>query len=535
MSVGRILEAIEQAAADNPVLLIAILLGVGSLLGSIKIKGIGLGPAAVLFLALAASAANPALALPAIVGNLGLALFAYTVGLSAGPSFFALLRRGSRMIVFTVGVLAAAGAVAALLSGLFGLSRGLAAGIYAGALTNTPALAAANEQVGSDEPVVGYSVTYLWGVLGMLIAATIAAKRRSSAAEKTSLVTRNVRVDRDGLPDLGVLAEQYGGRVVFSRVMHGDTPEHEGVVDLAKESVVPGRGDILTVVGSSADVEQVTEDLGHMSTVSPQLDRRYLDVCRVTVSAPAVSGVRLADLKLERHFGATATRVRRGDVDLLATEDLVLLPGDRVRVVGPRDTLGEVVKFFGDSESGAAAVNATGLGIGMTLGVLLGTLEWPLPAGTQFAFGIAGGCLVVGLILGAIMRTGPLVWALPTGVSATLSQLGLLFFLAFAGSVAGPALLRAFDSDALWKIFVSGFLLTSLVAASLFALARFAARLDGPMLAGVLAGAGTQPAVLAHANTLARSPDVNVGYALVYPAAMIAKVIVAPLVGTLLL
>jgi putative transport protein len=535
MDVGTIWGTIADAAAENPVLLVAILLGIGSLFGEVKIRGIALGPAAVLFTALALSASDPDLILPAIVGTLGLALFAYTVGLAAGPSFFGLLKRGSRVIVYTAIVLVVAGALTAVLSHLAGLDGGLAAGIYAGAITNTPALAAASEQIPGEGPIVGYSLTYLYGVLGMLAAATLAlrAKVESAQEEDAHLITRNVRVERSDLTTVGALIDVYGGRVKFSRIMRGDEPGHEGKLDVATDDVVPVRGDILTVVGDPDTVGHVTVDLGHTSTVALDMDRRRVDFRRLTVSNPKISGIKIADLRLERTYGATATRVRRGDVDLLATDDLPLLIGDRVRVVAPRDKMAEVAAFFGDSETRASHVNAAGLGLGMSIGILFGLLRWPLPGGTTFSLGVAGGALLVGLVLGRTMRTGPIVWSLPTPVSSAIGQLGMLLFLAYAGSTAGPALKNAFGDDEVWFVLGIGVIVTTAVGAAMLILGRMVGKLDGPMAAGTIAGTATQPAVLAQANAVTGSPRVNLGYALVYPAAMIVKVIVAPLVGTL--
>ena len=536
MNVGEFFGWLADAAAKQPVLLLALLLGVGSLAGRIRIRGMGLGPAAVLFTALVFSAADDRLVLPAIVGSLGLALFAYTLGLAAGPSFFASLRSGARAIGATAAVLALAGAAVLAAGEALGLSRGLIAGTYAGALTNTPALAAATEKIGGEDPVVGYSLTYLFGVLGMMVVATVALKSRRSddAPDAPGLVSRNVRVEEDGLPTFADLVDRYGGRIKFSRIMRGDTPTHPGDVDVALPSDAPEPGDIVTVVGPESAVAEAVTALGHPSTVDLPGDRRTLGVRRIVVSRTDVAGSTIGELELERTYGATATRVRRGDIDLLATDDLRLLPGDRVRIVADDTAMLEVAALFGDSDTAAAGVNAVGLGVGLSLGVLLGLLEWPLPGGA-FSLGVAGGSLLMGLMLGRAARTGPITWSLPHGVSATIGQLGMLMFLAYAGSTAGPALVKAFDGDQVWTVIGLGAALNAATGAALWAVGRWFAKLPAPMLAGAVAGGATQPAVLAHANAVSGSAKVNVGYALVYPASMIVKVVVAPLLGTLFL
>jgi putative transport protein len=164
--------------AGNPLLLLSLLLAVGSMVGAIAIGRLSLGPAAVLFLALGLSAYDERLRLPAIIGQLGLALFAYSIGVSAGPSFFSALRTGGRVLGVVVALLVGAAGVTLGIGHLLGLSGPVLSGVFAGSLTNTPALAASVEQLHSEQPVVGYSVTYLGGVLGMLLAAGFAARTR---------------------------------------------------------------------------------------------------------------------------------------------------------------------------------------------------------------------------------------------------------------------------------------------------------------------------------------------------------------------
>ncbi len=163
----------------------------------------------------------------------------------------------------------------------------------------------------------------------MIAAAAIAARRRNGVTADDvapRLEGHNVRVDAADLPTLDELSERHGGRVVFSRIMRGDTPGHPGTVAVATDDMRPQPGDILTVIGDADEVAQITAELGHPSTVALTLDRSALDYRRITVSARAVEGRTLGSLRLERRYGATATRVRRGDIDVLATGDLSSWP-----------------------------------------------------------------------------------------------------------------------------------------------------------------------------------------------------------------
>jgi putative transport protein len=250
------------------------------------------------------------------------------------------------------------------------------------------------------------------------------------------------------------------------------------------------------------------------------------------VSNKAVVGVPLSDLKLERKFGAIGTRVRRGDIDLLATEDLTLQIGDRIRVVAPRSRMKEVAKYFGDSEKGAQSFSLTALALGLVIGVFVGLVQFPVPGGGNFALGMAGGPLLIGLLLGRLRRTGSMLWSLPPAASLTLNHLGMMLFLAYAGSNSGAALAEAIVQPTGWRVFVVGLIVTLSAATFQLVITRGFGGVFGGRLAGIMAGSQTQPAVLAYANQRSNDdPRVNLGYALAYPVAMITKVLIAPLVG----
>jgi len=518
--------------AEHQILLFFVYLAVGSALGALRIRGVLVGPAAVLFAALAISAFDERLALPPIVGQIGLVLFAYCIGVASGPSFFASLRTGGRAVSLVVVTLLVAAGIAVAAGRVAGLTPELIAGAYTGALTNTPALAAATEQLDSAEPTVGYSVTYVVGVLAMLVAAASALKGRTAPKvpavpePEPDLTMASVRVEARGLPDLRALITEYGDRIRFSRV------RHDRQVAIATDDFVPVPGDIVSVIGPEGVVAQIAERMGHVSTLHLELDRKDLDFRRMAVSNREVAGRPLSELDLLGRFGATATRVRRGDVDLLATDDLIIHVGDRIRVTAPKARMGEVSAFFGDSEHEASGLNPIGLAVGIVLGLAVGLIEVPLPGGGVLSLGIAGGALVAGLVLGRLHRTGPILWSIPYPTSNALGQFGMLTFLAYAGSTSGAALVAALRTDVGPRLFVVGVVITLTAALMLRYLGPRVGGLSGPVLAGSIGGAQTQPAVLAYANDRTKADvRVNLGYALVYPVAMIVKVLVAPLLG----
>ncbi len=518
--------------ADNPLLLLFVCLAVGTAVGSVRIRGFALGPAAVLFTALALSAWDPRLALPNIISQLGLALFAYTIGITSGPSFFAALRHGLGPIAAVTGILVAAAGLAVAVGRALDLSNGVIAGVYAGGLTNTPALAAATEQLdGASGPTVGYSVTYVGGVLLMLFAAAFSLRRREVRLAPdenvpSPIVDMTLRVTRDDLPPLGDLAHVAERPVLFSRV------KHEGRVRVPTEHTRLEPGDLVSAIGRPADVDVLAARVGVPAQEHLPFDRRQLDMRRMTLSNRRLSGLTIAELGLGQRFGAVATRVRRGDVDLLATDDLVVQQGDRVRIIAPRTRLPDVARYVGDSERGPGDLNPLGLSIGLALGLLVGLIPLPSPSGGTFEIGFAAGPLIVGLVLGRAARTGPIVWTVPYTAALALQQLGILVFLAAAGSRAGDALVDSLKSPAGLRIALAGLVVTLAAAAALLVLARLF-RLAGPRAAGLIAGAQTQPAVLAFAQDRSQDQRVGLAYALVFPAAMITKILAAQFIALL--
>ncbi|MEI7769620.1 MAG: TrkA C-terminal domain-containing protein [Chloroflexales bacterium] len=538
---------------DNPLLLLFAVSAIGYIIGRIKVGGVSLGIAAVLFVGIAFGALDEKLKLPDIVYLLGLVIFVYMIGLSSGPGFFASLRRkGLRDNMLVVGVIVLCVGVTAAAHSILGLSGPLAAGMFAGSLTNTPALAAILEQIKHAapdqltdqllaEPVVGYSVTYPMGVLGMILTIYIlqrvwkidyAAEARATRDVGTpseKLVNQTIRITQPALAGTTVaeVIAKTGWDVVFGRLLH------DGKVELATSSSRLELNDLVSVVGDAEVVVKTVEALGVTSNDPLEMDRHTLDFRRVFVSNPHVAGKPLRSLALPERFGAIITRVRRGDVDLLPHGNTVLELGDRVRVVTRRENLDAVSTFFGDSYRSLAEIDVVSLGLGMALGLLLGVIPFPLPGGVTFRLGSAGGPLLVALFLGWRERTGPIVWSLPYSANLTLRQFGLILFLAGVGTRSGYSFVNTFAQGGGLAIFIAGILITCTAALSMLFIGYKLLKIPMGILIGMLAGLQTQPAVLGFASEQAGNDLPNVGYATVYPIATISKILAVQVILTL--
>ncbi len=533
--------------SQHPLLLLFVVIAIGYPLGRIRLAGTEIGLAAVLFAGIGVSAFHPALKLPELVYQLGLVLFVYTIGLSCGRGFFASFqRKGLRDNLLVIAMLSLATLMAGGIHHALRMNPSRTAGMFTGALTNTPALVAVLETIERSappdargaalaDPVVGYSVAYPMGVVGMLL--SIAALQRlwkpDYAAEARSLphlaaaserlthtTVRVTRPDATGIA-LRILSQQHGWDVIFGRWQHGST------LTLATADTKLAPGDLVTVVGTREALQQVTAVLGETSESHLELDRSRLDYRRMFVSNRRIVGHPLSDLNLPQSLGAVVTRIRRGDVEMLPHGDTVLQLGDRVRVLTPSNQMARVTSFFGDSYRALSEVDILPFSVGVSLGLLLGLVPLPLPGGIRITLGLAGGPLVVALVLGALDRTGPVVWNLPFSVNLTLRQIGLVLFLAGVGTRSGYAFLATVTQLSGLALFIGGALITSLVALLTLWVAHRVFRIPFGLSSGMLAGLQTNPAVLSFAQSQAGNELPNIGYTTVYPMAMIGKIILA--------
>jgi putative transport protein len=533
------LASIADTLASNPVLLLFVVVAVGYAFGQVHLAGFSFGVAAVLFAGIAIGALDDRFVLPEAVWVLGLALFVYSVGLTSGPGFLAALRgRGVAANGLVVAAIVVSGLVAVGGHWLLGLSHARTAGAFAGGETNTPALAAAIEtlQGGSGfdqlaaQTIVGYSLCYPLGVALPLLAVWLVlrrARRGGHLGTVTPLVVRTVLVERPA-GSLEQLRERHGRSVSFGRL------QHEEHLEAASDTLELQAGDLLSVVGTSAEVDAVERELGRRAPEEIELDRHELDFRRVVVSSREVAGRRIGELELGRRFGAAATRLRRGDLDLVADPDLQLELGDRIRVVAQPSRMREIAAFFGDSYRALGEVDALTFSIGLAAGLALGAVSVPLPGGSDFALGSAGGPLVLGLVLGALGRTGPFVWQLPYSANLTLRQLGLVLFLAGIGLRAGPAFSDALAEPSALLAVATGAAVTGSGMLVLLAVGPRLLRLPTQTVVGSLAGM-SHPAVLAYASEqLEDERELTLGYATVFPLAMITKIVLAQIIVTLL-
>jgi putative transport protein len=498
-----------------------------------------------LFVGIAVGALSPAIALPEIVSTLGLIIFVYTIGIQSGPAFFASFRdQGKRANLLAICVLVFGALLSLGIGHALHWSRGSIAGLFSGALTNTPAVAAARDRLHfegqvaglsadqlrdlTEQPTIAFGLAYPMGVIGVLVAFQLLnrlwkpkfapAVEDAHAIRSQDFVVRNPGIVGQRLGDILELHREAG--FVISRV------RQQGKIHLANSDITLDEGDTLVIVGDDTALERARHLFGEPTEEQIELDRSELDFRRIYVSSSEVVGRRIGDLDLER-LHAGVTRVRRGDIDVVPTPDTILEYGDRVRVLTRRENMDAVSQYFGDSIRGTAETDFGSVAIGMVMGALVGMVPIPLH-GTVIRLGLAGGPLLVALVLGKLERTGGITWKIPISANLTLRQIGLLLFFAGVGTRAGYSFGQTLMTNG-WQFIAVGTTVTFAVA---FATLLFGYKVLGmpfDAVMGITSGIHTEPASLTYAANLTRNDRPNTGYTTVYPIAMIAKIILAQL------
>jgi putative transport protein len=286
-------------------------------------------------------------------------------------------------------------------------------------------------------------------------------------------------------------------------------------------------GDLVNLIGIQDDLDEVTSAMGECCLEHLEQDLTKYDKRRFFVSNSKVAGKRLRDLDLLGNYGAIVTRIRRGDVELLPHGDTVLALGDQIRIVAEYDTLEQLASLLGDSYRAVSEIDILTFSLGLGIGLLVGLVPIPLPGGLHFSLGVAGGPLIIALLLGALGRTGPLVWSIPYSANLTLRQAGLILFLAGVGTRSGYAFYSTLRSGSGFAILASGAAITCIVALVALVIGYRLLKIPMTILMGILSGMQTQTAVLTYAIEQTGNEIPAIDYATIYPVATVAKIIIA--------
>ena len=539
--------------------LLALVAVIGLWIGHFKIKGVGLGIGGVLFggILVAHFTTQYGIKLDShtlhFVQEFGLILFVYTIGIQVGPGFFASLRQ-SGLTLNGLGILIVAlGALVTILIYKFAdIPLDVALGIYSGAVTNTPSLGAGQQilsELGMSQTTsnmgMAYAMAYPFGICGILLSMWLIRLffkikvdeeavnfEKESGHDKEALKSISLKVTNTNLNGIHLI--EIPGfddeDVVCSRLKRGE------LVIVPKADTDVQLGDILHLVGNPEGLKKMHLIIGEEVDVPVASLSGEIRSERVVVTNEKVLGKKIRHLGIHQKYGVVISRLNRAGVELVPTAHTTLQFGDVLHMVGKTDILNQAISVIGNAKQKLLQVQMLPVFIGIGLGVLLGSIPFYIPGfPVALKLGLAGGPLVVALILARIGSIGKLYWFMPPSANLALREIGIVLFLAVVGLKSGGSFVDTLTNGSGLEWMGYGIFITLVPLMIVGVIARLYAKLNYLSLCGLLAGSMTDPPALAFANEIKEgSGAASLSYATVYPLTMFLRIISPQLLAILL-
>lgn len=538
---------------------LALVAVVGLWIGNVKIRGVGFGIGGVLFGGIIVGhfvdQAGVTLSSPMLhfIQEFGLILFVYTIGIQVGPGFFASLRvSGLRLNLFAILIVILGGLVTAVLHKLFNIPLPVVLGIFSGAVTNTPALGAGQQILRDlgvpfevvDQMGMSYAMAYPFGICGILLTMwlvrlffRINVEKEAQRFEESSgnghahLHTINVRVENPNLNQMAIqdVPMLNSDNIVCSRLKRGE------LLMVPAPGTLIQAGDLLHLVGRPEDLHNAQLVIGQEVATSLSTRGTDLKVERVVVTNEKVLGKKIRDLHVKQRYDVVISRLNRAGVELVASSSASLQFGDILNLVGRPEAIDAVAAELGNAQQKLQQVQMLPVFIGIGLGVLLGSIPLFIPGfPAALKLGLAGGPLIMALILGRIGSIGKLYWFMPPSANLALRELGIVLFLSVVGLKSGGDFVNTLVNGEGLSWIGYGALITAVPLITVGILARMLAKMNDLTMCGMLAGSMTDPPALAFANNLhPTSGAAALSYATVYPLVMFLRIITPQLLAVL--
>lgn len=537
----------------HSILMFSVVIALGILLGKIKIAGISLGITWVIFVGIAFSHFGFRVDDHTLhfVKEFGLILFVYSIGMQVGPSFFSSFKKeGLTLNILSTSIVALGVITTVVIYYITGLPITTMVGILSGAITNTPGLGAAQQaytdttgNIDTSSISLGYAVAYPLGVVGIIVS-LIAIKymfrvkidneerefnantEHTEEATKIYLAVKNPALFGKTIFDITHLIDK---RFVVSRVYHIDSG-----AEIASSNTTLNEGDKLLVILRLHDVDALTAFIGEPTTVDVVNDT--LSVRSIILTKSKINGKTLGQLQLRNAYGVNITRISRAGIDLVPTANLSLQIGDRVKVVGKESSIDMVEKLLGNSIKQLREPNLIAIFLGIFIGVIFGSIPFTFPGIPQpVKLGLAGGPLIVALLLSRFGPKYKLVTYTTTSANLMLREIGIALFLASVGLGAGANFIGTIVNEGGYMWIGYGVIITMLPLLIVGIFGRYVLKINYLTLMGLLAGSTTDPPALAYSNAAAGSNIPSISYATVYPLTMFLRVLTAQLLILLML
>ena len=553
-----LIDLFSEPSFLQTIVILSIICAVGLALGRIKIFGVDLGVTFVFFSGILFGHLTEILNIqpdPAMISlaqNFGLILFVYTLGVQVGPGFFTSLKHGGvKLNMLSLSVLFLGTAMALLLCPVTGISLPVMMGLLSGAATNTPMLGAAQQSMleihpeavnAANDMASACAVGYPLGIVGVIIGVVVMKKlfQKKDASTPHDYNTENTYISEFHVSNPAIFGKTIRETLapihkdlIITRIWR------EGKVTIPASDTKLQKGDHVLAISSKADVDTFNIIFGETENVDwnkPDIDWNHIDGSslvskHVLVTRSELNGVKLGSLKLRNNFGINITRINRAGISLLASPRMRLQLGDRLTVVGHEQAIRNVSEILGNEEKVLQNPNLAAIFVGVMLGVLLGSLPLLIPGmSTPIKLGVAGGPIVVGILMGAFGPRFHLSTYTTRSANLMLRQFGITVYLACLGFSAGGSFFETVfrPEGALW-ILIS--LVLSIIPVIIvgYIASRFF-KIDYAENTGMLCGSMSNPIALNYANSTVETEEPAEAYATVYPLAIFIRVITAQLI-----
>ena len=550
-----LIDLFKNPSVGQQVLILSLTAAIGIMVGKIKVKGVSLGGAGALFVGILVGHIGMRIE-PSVLHfmqEFGLILFVYTIGMQVGPGFIDSIKRHGLVLNILAVCIVLLGVLATVLI-YFATDMHdnvpVLIGMLCGAVTNTPSLGAANSALtaaGVDASMagVGYAVAYPFGVIGIILVmilvrvffkqkpdAAAAEYQKEIAEQSKEIVSCTLRVDNINL--VGCKIKDIPGLTSTGAVVTRFARDQ--VVNMPKDDMTLALGDLVHVVGMPDAIENLQKIIGEKQPNPITLQKSNLSVKTILVTNKKILGKSIKQLALNDRFGVTVSRVTRGGFKFTGRLDIRVKFADKLQVVGTPESIAAAAKELGDSLTALDHPEILPAFLGILLGVIVGSIPVAIPGmPTPLKLGLAGGPLIVAIVLSRKRKMGPLNFFMANSANLMLRELGITIFLSCVGLNAG---IKFFDvllnGDGFYYMALSAIItFFPLMIVAIVGKAVF--KVNYLSLCGVLAGATTDPPALAFANGLSNSEATNIGYASVYPLTMLLRILSGQVLAVLLI
>jgi putative transport protein len=524
---------------SNSYFALFLIVALGFILGRISVFGLSLDVSAVIFVALVFG--HSGVLVPKDFQYLGLVLFIFTIGIQAGPGFFESFKKEGRQLAsFATILIVIAALITAATVYIFKIDKNIAVGLFTGALTSTPGLAAAIDITGSPLASIGYGVGYPFGVIGVILFIRFLPKILGVSLKKAEedyqskmkeefpeIIRRNFLVENENVvgKSIGELRIRYMTKAVVSRVVH------KGLAITPKPETILYKGDLIKAVGTEEALKRVQLLIGPPTEEEIPLDPNY-DVRTVLVTNKEVVNKTIGQINLLHTYSATITRIRRSGINISPTPNSKLQFGDKLIIASSKANMEMVARVFGDDQKRLSDTDILPVALGIILGVLVGKINITL-GNFSFSPGLTGGVLIVALAVSRLGKTGPILWTMSGAANQLLRQLGLIFFLAAVGTGAGAEIVTTFQQYG-YKLFLFGGLITIFPMVLAALAGKWFFKMNLLSMLGAISGSMTSTPGLAAADSMTGTNAHSIAYATVYPVAMVLLIVIVQLISLFL-